>query len=197
MRPYFNLTGGNHAYTYTDGFIHPSVRLGNNTILGMNVIIEEGVEIGDDCFFGHNCIVRPNTRIGSNVEVRAGAWVANDCNISDRVAIFNNAIVAAQSIVGSDVYYGPGTVMANVNKITKWRGEDPKVLPVWIKSGARIASNVTLLAGIVVHRNALVGAGSVVTKDVPKNEIWVGNPAKKMGRVDPLDVPELWRTDPA
>lgn len=178
----------NSKSDYRDGYIHPSVTLQGPITLGRNVTIEENVVVGPDCFFGHNATVRPNVTLGKGAEVRVNGWVANDVTIGDYTVIYNFANVAAYTVIGDYVYFGVYAMTTNADDIVLHRARKFVPRPVIIRDGARIASKVAILPGRVLGENCLIGAGSLLTKDVGPNEVWLGHPAKKVGMVREGDV---------
>jgi acetyltransferase-like isoleucine patch superfamily enzyme len=142
-----------------------------------NLVIEEGVSIGANLDTGYNVVLRKMCMIGNDVKI----W--SDCVIDEGAVIGNNVriqclcYVAQLCIVEDDVFLGPGVVLTN----DKYPVRTDRNLwePVIIRKGARIGANVTILPGVVIGERALIGAGAVVTKSVPAQEVWYGNPARR------------------
>jgi acetyltransferase-like isoleucine patch superfamily enzyme len=146
--------------------ISGDVKLGNNVHLS-NFINLYGCEIGDE------------TKIGAFVEIQKNASVGRCCKISSHTFICEGVVIEDQVFIGhgvifiNDSYPRATTAEGSLQTDADW-----KVERTVIKKGASIGSGVTILANTTVGENAIVGAGSVVTKDVPSNAIVVGNPAR-------------------
>jgi len=123
------------------------------------VNIQKGVKIGERCNICDCCYIETGVKIGYNVTIKNGVA------IWDGITIRNN------------VFIGPNVVFTN-DKYPKSRHSFKKIETL-IKDGASIGANSTILPGITIGKNSVIGAGSVVTKSVPDNETWFGNPARK------------------
>jgi UDP-2-acetamido-3-amino-2,3-dideoxy-glucuronate N-acetyltransferase len=127
--------------------------------------ILKGTIIGQNCSFGQNCVVGPNVKIGAGVKVQ------------------NNVSIYEGVEVEDDVFLGPSMVFTNVLNPRSFiirRHEFKKTL---LKKGCSIGANATIVCGVTIGNYALIGAGSVVTKDVPDFALVVGTPAKQIGWV--------------
>ena len=149
--------------------IAENVKLGRNVKL-YNFVNAYGCEIGDD------------TQIGAFVEIQKNARIGARCKIS------SHSFVCEGVTIEDEVFVGHGVMFINDPdpRATTGGGElqrdaDWQCIPTLVKRGASIGSNATILCGITIGANALVGAGAVVTHDVPDNGIVAGNPAKLMG----------------
>jgi acetyltransferase-like isoleucine patch superfamily enzyme len=148
-----------------DCCLSPDVKLGKNVKLSKYINLY-GCEVGD------------NTKIGSFVEIQKNAKIGRNCKVSSHTFICEGVIIE------DNVFVGHGVIFTNDSypRATTPEGElqtekDWRVEPTLVKSGASIGSGATLLPNIVIGENALVGAGSVVTRNVPANVIVAGNPA--------------------
>jgi UDP-2-acetamido-3-amino-2,3-dideoxy-glucuronate N-acetyltransferase len=118
-----------------------------------------------------------NCEIGKDSIVHSHTWIGNGVKIGERVKIQPFVFIPTGIEIEDDVFIGPGVVFAN-DKYPPSNGKGwTKTI---IKKGVAIGANATILPGITINENSLIGAGSVVTKDVPPNEVWVGNPATKL-----------------
>lgn len=146
--------------------IAPDVKLGKNVKI-FSFVNLYGCEIGD------------NTKIGTFVEIQKNAIVGRNCKISSHsficegVHIEDNVFVGHNVTFINDLYPRATTEDGKVQTDEDW-----EVIPTYVRKGASIGSSATILAGVTIGENAIVGAGAVVTKDVPANTIVAGNPAK-------------------
>jgi UDP-2-acetamido-3-amino-2,3-dideoxy-glucuronate N-acetyltransferase len=156
--------------------IAPDVQLGQNVRLSKFINLY-GCEIGD------------NTKIGAFVEIQKNAKVGRNCKIS------SHSFICEGVTIGDNVFVGHGVTFINdaYPRATTAEGKlqderDWTVEPTRVRNGASIGSGSTILSKVVIGENALVGAGSVVTRDVPDNAIVAGNPARLLRK---KMVPEL------
>jgi acetyltransferase-like isoleucine patch superfamily enzyme len=156
--------------------IAPDVKLGKGVKLSKFINLY-GCEIGDD------------TKIGAFVEIQKNATVGRRCKISSHTFICEGVTIEDNVFIGHGVMfindiYPRATANGQLQTEADW-----KVERTVIKQGASIGTGTTILANITVGENAIVGAGSVVTKDVPANSIVAGNPAKMFRKIDsPLEA---------
>ena len=132
----------------------------------------------------YGCEIGDESKIGTFVEIQKGASIGKHCKISSHTFICEGVTIE------DDVFIGHGVMFINdvFPRATAGEGQlqtedDWECVPTTVKKGASLGSNVTVMCGITIGENALVGAGSVVTKDVPSGTIVAGNPAKDMGPV--------------
>ena len=156
--------------------------------------VEEGTIIGSNTSIWHHCHVRKGAKIGSNCSLGKGVYIDHDVIVGNNVKIQNNVSVYYKAILEDGVFIGPHVCFTNDNlprainpdnslKSGGAVGSDWKIAEIIIRKGASIGANSTLLAGIVIGEFALVGAGSVVTKNVPDYGLVYGVPAKLVGYV--------------
>lgn len=132
--------------------------------------------------------VLPGARIGEDCNICDGVFVENDVVIGDRVTIKCGVQIWDGVSLDDDVFVGPNVTFTN-DPFPRSRRPPPAFARTSIGKGASIGANATLLPGVKVGPNAMVGAGAVVTRDVPRNAIVVGNPARITGYVESCDQP--------
>jgi acetyltransferase-like isoleucine patch superfamily enzyme len=148
-------------------------------------IIYAAVEIGEDFETGHHAIVREENRIGDHCTLWNNSTIDYGCIIGNGVRIHCNVYVAQYTVLEDDVFLAPGVTIANdPHPICTKCMQGPT-----IRRGARIGVNATLLPLVTIGEGALVGAGSVVTADVPAGMLVAGNPARVIGPVDAVECP--------
>ncbi|MEK6937239.1 MAG: acyltransferase [Nanoarchaeota archaeon] len=156
--------------------------------------VEEGSVIGENTKIWHHCHVRKGAKIGSNCSLGKGVYIDHDVVIGNNVKIQNNVSVYYKTLIEDGVMLGPHVCFTNdkfhraINpdgslKTDGSTGEDWEIGEILIKKGASIGANSTLLTGVKIGEFALIGAGSVVTKDVPAFGLVYGVPARLKGYV--------------
>ncbi len=167
-------------------FIHPTA------------IVEEGAEIGEGTRIWHFVHVRAGAKIGRNCNIGKGVYIDTGVEIGDRVKIQNFVSVYRGVKIEDDVFLGPHATLTN-DLYPRSFNKDWKVVPTIIKRGASIGANATIVCGVTIGEYAMVGAGAVVTKDVPPHALVYGNPARVKGFVcfcgRPLNLKEPIRDE--
>lgn len=149
--------------------IHPSSdvqtqAIGQNTKIWQYVVILGGAQIGSDCNICSHCFIENDVIIGNRVTVKCGVQLWDGITIED------------------DVFIGPNVTFSN--DMFPRSKQYPDVFPkMVVRAGASIGANATILPGITIGNEAMIGAGSVVTKDVPDFAVVIGNPAKIIRRI--------------
>lgn len=138
--------------------------------------------IGEDTVIWQFCIILKKAAIGKNCNINCHVFIENDVIIGDNVTIKPGVQVWDGVTLEDNVFIGPNVTFTNdlFPRSKQYPSEFSRTL---IRQGASIGANATIIAGNTIGENALIGAGSVVTKDVPANEIWAGNPAKFLRKI--------------
>lgn len=155
----------------SDVFIHstasvsPKAQLGQGTKVWINVQIRENAVIGDNCI------------VSKDVYIDHAVTIGDRCKIQNSVSVYHGVSI------GNDVFVGPNASFTN-DRVPRAFNPDWKITPTFIKDGASIGANSTLICGITVGEYAMVAAGSVVTRDVEPYTLVMGNPARPVARID-------------
>lgn len=148
--------------------------------------IAEDVELGEGvqihAFVNlYGCRIGDGTRLGTFVEVQKGVTIGKKCKISSHTFVCEGVDIEDHVFVGHGVMFTNTVMPRSVNETGELQTEsDWQLVRTRIEQGASIGSGSVILCGITIGRNALIGAGAVVTKDVPAGEVWVGNPARPL-----------------
>jgi acetyltransferase-like isoleucine patch superfamily enzyme len=150
--------------------------------------VDEGAVIGDNTYVWHHAHIRSEARVGDECVIGKGAYIGAGVTVGDRCKIQNYALVFEGAQLGDGVFVGPAAIVANdrfpraVNPDGTLKSADDWHLGrVVIGDGASIGAGAVLIPDCTVGRWALIGSGSVVTKDVPEQAIVAGNPAAQIG----------------
>ncbi|HZQ06973.1 MAG TPA: acyltransferase [Anaerolineae bacterium] len=152
-------------------------RIGARALIRSHTVIYAGNRIGDDFQTGHGVLVREENEIGNHVSIGSHSVVEHHVKIGNGVRLHSNVFVPEFSILEDDCWLGPNVVVTNA-RYPESRNVKEKLVGAQVKRGAKIGANATLLPGVSIGENALVGAGAVVTRDVPDGAVVVGNPAR-------------------
>jgi len=159
--------------------------IGDNAIIRSHTVIYAGNIIGNNFQTGHGALIRELNRIGDNVSIGSGTVLEHHILVYNNVRIHSQAFVPEYSILEEDCWLGPNVVLTNAKYPLSPNVKKDLKGPI-IKRKAKIGANSTLLPGIVIGENALVGAGSVVTTNVPPNKVVAGNPARIIKEISEL-----------
>ncbi|MCM1041526.1 MAG: N-acetyltransferase [Bacteroides sp.] len=155
----------------TEYSLHPTALVDMPCLIGKGTKIwhfshiMSGCEIGEDCNIGQNVVVSPQVRLGRGVKVQ------------------NNVSIYTGVVCEDDVFLGPSCVFTNVINPRSAIARKDQYRPTLVRRGASIGANATIVCGHVIGKYAMIGAGSVITKDVPDYALVVGNPARQTGWV--------------
>jgi acetyltransferase-like isoleucine patch superfamily enzyme len=151
------ITIGENTIIRENVVICSGVKIGSNTIIGHMVVLRKCVEIGNRCVISHLTNIERDTKIGNNARISALTHLTGSCIVEDCVEI------------------GARVVTINDNQLA-W-GTNPILVAPIFRKGSRIGSGVTVLSGVEIGANSLIGAGAVVTRSIPENVVAFGVPA--------------------
>lgn len=151
-------------------YVHPTAEVSEEARIGDGTKIWNLAQVRENCVIGENCIISKNVYIDTQVK------------IGSRVKIQNNVNVYHGVVVEDDVFLGPSMTFTN-DMYPRAFNNDWKITNTLVKHGASIGANATIVCGNTIGEYAMIGSGSVVTKDVPAHALVVGNPAKQIGWV--------------
>ena len=149
----------------------------NNVQMGKNVRIFNFVN-------AYGCSIDDNSKVGAFVEIQKGALIGKNCKISSHTFICEGVHIEDNCFIGHGVMF-TNDLFPRATRLdgTPQTEEDWTMIETFVKKGASIGSNVTILCGVTIGENAMIGAGTVVTKDVPANTIVIGNPGRNLREV--------------
>ncbi len=159
--------------------------IGDNVLIGANVVVYRGAVVGSNVLLADLSSVREDVEIGEFTIVGRGVTVENKVKIGRKCKLETEAYITALSVIEDYCFIAPEVTFTNDNFLGRTEERFKYHKGVTVKKGARIGANTTFLPGITVFEDALVAAGSVVTKDVPAHKIVMGVPARVV-----RDVPD-------
>lgn len=170
--------------------IHETVVIGEGTKIEPTAVIQEGCEIGKDCFIGHHVVMRPNTKIGDGTVIGHLTVFEGDCTVGSECLIHAQCHITKGAVIEDKVFIAPGFIGCNDNIMLHQRRHVKEFVPngYTIKRAARLGAGVKVLPGVVIGENAVVGVGSVVTKNILAGTVAYGNPARIMGAVKKEEI---------
>jgi len=159
--------------------------IGDNALIRSGTVIYCGNCIGENFQTGHNVVIRQDNKIGNNISVGSGSEIGFETLIEDDVRIHSGSFIPEFTILKKKCWLGPDVVITN-SKYPASKSSKERLQPVEIMENAKIGANSTILPGVKIGKNSLIGAGSVVTKDVRENCVYAGNPAKFLRKIDEI-----------
>lgn len=150
--------------------IHPTAEVSETAVVGAGTKIWNQAQVREGAHIGKHCIISKNVYIDENVSIGSGVKIQNNVNVYHGVTIED------------DVFLGPSMSFTN-DMFPRAFSTNWKVIETVVRKGASIGANATIRCGVEIGEYATVGAGSVVTKDVPAHALVVGNPARQIGWV--------------
>jgi len=146
-------------------------------------VIDEGCTIGDDVKIWHFSHIMPNSILGNRCNIGQNVVVSPFVTLGTNVKVQNNVSIYTGVICEDDVFLGPSMVFTNVINPRSAVNRKSEYAQTLVKKGASIGANATVICGNTIGAYSLIGAGAVITKDVPDYALLVGNPAKQIGWV--------------
>jgi UDP-2-acetamido-3-amino-2,3-dideoxy-glucuronate N-acetyltransferase len=150
-------------FKHESAFVDEPCEIGDGTKIWHFCHIQSGAKIGEKCIFGQNCNVANDVIIGSNVKVQ------------------NNVSIYTGTIIEDDVFLGPSCVLTNVTNPRSQVNRHNLYEKTLLRRGSSVGANATIVSGITIGRYAFIGAGAVITADVPDYALMVGVPARRVG----------------
>lgn len=148
---------------HESAYVDEPVSIGKGTKIWHFVHISKGAEIGNNCVFGQNVFVADNVKIGNKVKIQNNVSIYTGCELED------------------EVFLGPSCVLTNVTNPRSQVNRHSLYEKTLFRRGATVGANATIVCGITVGRYAFIGAGAVVTKDIPDYALILGNPGRQKG----------------
>ncbi len=152
-------------FVHASSYIDENAAIGNGTKIWHFSHVLSHTRIGENCSFGQNCVIGPRVKVGNGVKVQNNVSIYEGVEIED------------------DVFLGPSMVFTNVVNPRAFIQRKEEFKKTLLKKGCSIGANATIVCGVTIGRYALIGAGAVVTKDVPDFALMAGVPAKRIGWV--------------
>jgi len=157
--------------------------MSENIFIHPTAVIEKGAEIGASTKIWHFCHFMPECKVGNHCNFGQNVFLDNNVIIGDRVKIQNNVSVYNSVVIEDDVFLGPSMVFTNVINPRSFIERKNEFMKTIVRKGATIGANATIVCGVEIGSYSMVGAGSVITKDVPAYALMMGNPALQVGWV--------------
>jgi UDP-2-acetamido-3-amino-2,3-dideoxy-glucuronate N-acetyltransferase len=146
-------------------------------------VLDEGCQIGDDSRIWHFSHVMPRAVIGRNCVIGQNVMIANKVTLGNNVKVQNNVSVYEGVTCEDDVFLGPSMVFTNVINPRAFIERKSEFQSTLVRQGATVGANATIVCGHTIGRYAMIGAGAVITHDVPDYALMTGNPARQTGWV--------------
>ena len=166
----------------------PPAELGDGTIVSTGAVVFAGTRVGARVIVGDQACVRERCVVGDDVVVGRGSLVENDTTIGALTKIQAHAYITAYSVLEEEVFIAPCVATTNDNFMGRTERRHELIKGPTIRRGARVGGAAVLCPGVEIGEEAFVGAGAVVTKDVPPKTIVYGNPARRVRDVPPEEL---------
>ncbi len=164
-------------------------------VIHPSAIVDAGAQLGEGTRVWHFAHVCGGARIGDGCSLGQGVYVGNDVRIGHNVKVQNNVSVYDAVTLEDDVFCGPSMVFTNVHNPRSAVTRKNEYRPTLVKQGATLGANCTVVCGTTIGRHAFVGAGAVVSRDVPDFALVVGVPARRIGWVSRHGERLVFKTD--
>src|ERR1700733_15477005 len=155
----------------------------SNYFAHQSAFIDDGAIVGDETKIWHFSHVRPGATIGRRCNIGQNVVISPGVAIGDNVKIQNNVSIYTGVTIEDDLFWGPSMVFTNVVNPRSHVSRKHEYRPTLVKRGATLGANCTIVCGRTIGAHAFVGAGAVVTKDIPDYALVVGNPGRLTGWV--------------
>ena len=155
----------------------------DDVFIADTAIVDKRAKIGKGTKIWHHTQIREGAVIGEDCNIGKGVYIDFDVRIGNRVKIQNHVSVYHGVEIGDDVFIGPSVAFTNDKHPRAWLWDESRLCRTKVGNGVSIGTNATILCGIYIGDYAMVGAGAVVTKDVPPHALILGNPGKIAGFV--------------
>lgn len=142
----------------------------------------QSTHIGEGTRIWQFCVVYKDAVIGRDCNICAGVLIEGNVRVGDHVTIKSGVQVWDGTVIEDNVFLGPNATLTN-DRVPRSRNKEWRCEGITLKKGCSIGANATVLPGVTIGEHALVGAGAVITKDVPPYTVWAGNPARQTGYI--------------
>ena len=168
----------------------PPTRIGDGTVVSTGAIVFAGSTVGAGCIVGDQSCIRERVELADDCILGRGSLIENDTTVGAGTRIQAGAYITAYSTLEEDVFIAPCVVTTNDNFMGRTEKRRTLMKGPTIRRGARVGGGAILCPGIEIGEEAFIGAGAVVTKDVPARKLVVGSPARVLRDVDPAELRE-------
>jgi acetyltransferase-like isoleucine patch superfamily enzyme len=166
--------------------------LGDRVTVCAGAVVFAGARIAAGVILGDQSFVRERANVGAGSVIGRGSAVDPDVTVGERVRVQTDVYLAAGSVVEDDVFVGPGVCTTNDDTMGR-HGSEHRLRGALLRRACRVGGGAVLVPGVEIGEEAFVGAGAVVTRDVPPRAIVVGVPARVVGEVGEEELLERWR----
>lgn len=163
--------------------IAPRTTIGAGSHIRTGAVIYRGSTFGEQCRIGHSVVLREGMRVGHHTAIGCLVKCEGYTTIGNRCVIHAQSHLTSFMTIEDYVFFGPSCVTMNDPVAAHYREIEREVRGPTVRRGARIGSGVAICPAVVIGEEAFIGAGSVVTKEVPAREFWFGNPARRYHEV--------------